>query len=272
MLFDLAPKRTSSISFLYSPRLLFEKKVLVVFTMRQGGVSAKPYDSLNLAFHVGDSRENVTANRELLLSYFGLSADRLTSACQVHGNSSVIVEEELIGRGAKSYEDAIPDTDALICGAENVALALFFADCVPVVLVEPNKRCIAVVHAGWRGILKEIISNTIILLVRGFNIEPCNLLAYIGPCVEECCYEVDEHLLGRFREKFNLPLLDRRISLAKFAETQLRQEDIPAERIFSAGICTSCQNDLFFSYRREQITGRQAAVATLLGKDFEPSF
>jgi YfiH family protein len=263
--FELVLKKTGSISFLYSPKLFFEAKVLVVFTTRQGGVSPPPFNSLNLGFHVGDSKKNVVENRQLLFSNLDLDINQLTTAEQVHGNLPAIIDENFVGRGAKAYEDSILGADALVSALDNVSLSLFFADCVPIILVEPIKRYVTVIHAGWRGILGDIILKTISMLNNNFNARSHNLLAFIGPSIGECCYEVDESLMEKFRKKFDLSISGKRLDLSKFAERQLREEGILPEKIIGANLCTSCHNDMFFSFRKAQTTGRQAGLVALMG-------
>jgi len=267
--FELAVKNKDGISLLYSPKMLSEERILVVFTTRQGGVSPKPFDSLNLGFHVGDYQNNVEMNREHLLSDLNLNINRLTTAEQVHGNIPTIIEEDLVGRGARSYADSIPGTDALITAVENVPLALFFADCVPIILVDPKMRRVAIIHAGRRGIVGNIISNTITTLIEHYGTRASDLIAFIGPSIGECCYEVSEELQEQFKKRFDVVANNARIDLPGYAEMELKEKDIPTRQIIRSNFCTSCRNDLFFSYRREQTTGRQAGIVVLLGKDYK---
>ncbi len=273
MPFQLVLKKIGSIGFLYSPELFNREKVLVVFTLRQGGVSLTPYNLLNLGFHVGDHHQNVLKNRKLIMSCFNLDINQMTTAEQIHGNRSVLVKEELIGRGAQSYEDSISGTDALICGLNNVPLALFFADCVPLVIVDPVTRCIAVIHAGWRGIMDNIIPRTLSKFGKCFDVKIPQLIAYIGPSIGRCCYEVGQPLIERFKAKFNMTIEGSKIDLPRLVKTELRREGVLGERIISADLCTSCRSDMFFSFRRENETGRQAALVALLDEDHElPAF
>jgi YfiH family protein len=262
--FSLVAKKKGSIGFLYSPKLFLEENILVAFSMRTGGASSPPYDSLNLGLHVGDSRENVLRNRRLFLSLLELDADRITTAEQVHGSNCVVIDSGLVGKGARSHEDSIPNTDALITGVEGIPLALFFADCVPVIVVDPKKRCIAVIHAGWRGIVNDIIQKTLQEIVRSFTAQTSDFLAYIGPCIGECCYEIDAPLQEIFGRKFDTGFESGRINLPLLAAGQLVDQGVLRERILRADICTSCSNDEFFSYRRAKKTGRHAALAALL--------
>ncbi len=266
--FSLAVQRIGSIGFLYSPKLFCDEKILVAFTMRRGGKSCPPYDSLNLGFHVGDSEESVLENRELLSSLLNLDPDKLTTAEQVHGNSCAVIDSSQIGKGARSYEDSVSGADALATAVEDAPLILFYADCVPVIIVDPDERCLAVVHAGWRGIADDIIPSTLQQLVQTFDSRPSNLVVYIGPCIGACCYQVGQSLEELFRQKFAVRFQNGRVGLSQLAETQLVAEGIRGSNIFRADLCTSCLNDMFFSYRKAERTGRHAALGVLLGGNY----
>jgi len=267
--FELVVKEKHGVSYLYSPKMLLEERIMVVFTTRQGGVSPKPFNSLNLGFHVGDLQNNVEINRERLLSDLNLDINNLTTAEQIHGNIPTVIEENLVGRGAKSFADSIPGTDALITAIEDVPLALFFADCVPIILVDPKMRNVAIIHAGWRGIVGNIISNTINTLNECCGTRSSDLIAFIGPSIGKCCYEVSEELQEQFKKRFNAKIYNTKIDLPEYAETELKEKEVPGRQITRLDYCTSCRNDLFFSYRREQKTGRQAGIVVLLGKDYK---
>ena len=236
----------------------------VAFTTRLGGVSEGPYGELNLAYHVGDEAERVAVNRELLCKALSLRLDRLTCAEQVHGSAIAEVDEKLAGRGADS-KCAIPGADGLITGLAGIPLAILTADCVPVVLVDPINGKVGVVHAGWRGTIAGIAEVAVERLVRA-GADPDNLLAYIGPSIGPCCYEVSEELAATFERKFGREArpAKRRVDLKTANEISLERAGLQPEAIIDAGICTSCRGDLFFSYRaHRRITGRQAAIASI---------
>jgi YfiH family protein len=268
--YGLTLETKNSIEYYISRRLYENHAVLVVFSTRLGGVSPAPYKSLNLALHVGDSESNVIKNREKLCEIFGVDSSRLVCAEQVHGIQVAVVGEEDAGKGSKSLDSSIRGVDALITARESLPLALFFADCVPIVLVDPIKRAIGVVHAGWRGIYRNIIRNAINKMAARWLIDVGDLIAFIGPSIGGCCYEVGYDLVHKFAGQFanNMEWLngERRIDLRKLAVTQLLQSGIMAKSIYVCEeCCTACQNKRFFSYRADgNVTGRQTALAALL--------
>ncbi len=123
----------------------------MAITTRHGGVSAPPYDTLNLGLHVGDEPANVMRNRARAVAAFGVALDATVFARQVHGTAAASVGPEDGGRGAASENDAVDDTDILVTASPGITLAILVADCVPLALVDPAAHVLAAVHAGWRG-------------------------------------------------------------------------------------------------------------------------
>ncbi|MDP2212006.1 MAG: peptidoglycan editing factor PgeF [Candidatus Aquicultor sp.] len=275
--YGLTLETADETSLYTSKALRAERGILVAFTTREGGYSRTPYDSLNLALHVGDDHAVVIQNREALCVLLGLDASRMTCAEQVHENKVAVVNESIAGSGAVSLGGAVRGADALVTNLEAVPLALFFADCVPVVIVEPRHRIIGMAHAGWRGVHADIVENTINRMVEDRAVEPADMIAFIGPSIGGCCYRVGEDLIKKFAEKFSDKehrLHGGKLDLPALVYYQLEKAGIERARIFSCeDSCTSCRNELFFSYRGDGgVTGRQAAIAAVLPlKDFDPT-
>lgn len=258
---------------LYTSKALREERgILVAFTTRDGGLGPVPYNSLNLALHVGDAGATVIRNREAICRLLGLNPTRMTCAEQVHGNRVAVVDESSAGSGAALLEEAVRGADALVTDLEAVPLALFFADCVPVVIVEPWQRIIAVAHAGWRGVYADIVENTIEKITERWAVEPGEMFAFIGPSIGACCFQVGEDLIEKFVEIF--PDKERwlrgdKLDLPALVGYQLEKAGIKRAKMFSCEeSCTSCGNDLFFSFRGDGgVTGRQAAIAAVLPRE-----
>jgi len=252
----------------------FNSTGLVVhgFTCRTGGVSTGPYASLNTAFHVGDSSANVLMNRELVCRALGMDAGKLVAGTQVHGDGVRVVEKRDLGRGALCSEDSFPDTDALITGQRGVPISSYYADCVPVFVLDPVKKAVAVSHAGWKGTALRIACRTVEKMKAAFGTDPADCLAGIGPSIGPCCYEVDETVAGRFRENFVywdelvVPASPGkwRLNLWEFNRRILLEAGVKSGNIVTAAICTSCRNDLFFSYRAQGGTAGRAAALIML--------
>jgi YfiH family protein len=261
---NLKLKQVNNISYLTSPQLLREGSILVAFTTRHGGYSSSSYSSLNLAFHVGDRPDHVRKNRQKLCASLGLDLKRLTTAEQIHSSNVKVVTEGMVGAGALSNENVIPQTDALITNLTNTPLTVFLADCLPVVLVDPVKKLIGVVHAGWQGIYSEIVLNTFDRMEQSFASSLKDVVVFIGPGIGSCCYAVDSSRASKFRRKFPFLEEGNHLDLKSIVSRQLIERGIPEKNISKSEICTSCRGDLFFSYRRERECGRQAAIAAII--------
>ena len=236
--------------------------VQATFT-RIGGVSAPPYDTLNVSFAVQDDHERVRANRELMAAAIEWDPARIVSARQVHGRRAVAV-----GRGAVGAPD-VPDCDALVTDEPGVLLLMKFADCVPITLWDPVRRVVALVHAGWRGTVLGAPAAALELMVRRYRSRPSDVVAAVGPSIGPCCYQVGKDVAILASRTFaGTDVLqgghagEIRLDLwAANAETLMRA-GVMEENIAIAGICTRCRSDLFFSHRAAGgRTGRFGVVA-----------
>lgn len=259
---------------LWSGRLdLFPSDALVHgFSARQGGVSAPPYDTLNMALHVEDDAAAVWENRRRYCAALGLSAERICTPRQVHGTEIVRVFRRDAGRGARDYADCIADADALITNDNDVTLLLCYADCVPVLLYDPVHHAIALVHAGWRGTVERIGAKTLARMAEEFGTRPADIIAGIGPSICADCYTVGDEVAAQFRRAFShdaeriVAERDGKYHLDLWAANRLALEEagVPPQQIDSAQTCTSCDHTWFYSYRAAGgRTGRLAAVMEL---------
>jgi polyphenol oxidase len=263
MKYGLELTTENGLPVLASPKMLRERSILICFTTRVGGVSPQPYDYLNLAYHVGDDQSLVTENRRIIMTGLGLDAARLTTATQVHGINVVDITGDNAGAGAASISEIA--ADALMTGLANTPIAVMTADCVPVILVDVEQRKISVVHAGWKGIYSLIVPRALAALRGAVQDETKNIHAFIGPAVGPCCYEVDEDRAALFDERFvRRDAGTRKVDLKGIVRNQLNQAGLDDNRITDSGLCTCCRDDLFYSFRRDGICGRQMAVAALL--------
>ncbi|MCG8403254.1 MAG: peptidoglycan editing factor PgeF [Firmicutes bacterium] len=244
------------------------------FTTRHGGVSAAPFDALNLDFKVGDDPGSVAANRKRACALIGAGFDRLVAGNQVHGNRVVTVDDSHAGRGARSETDALPDVDAMVTAVPGLVLSSYYADCVPLFCLDPVRRVAALAHAGWKGSVLRIGERTVRHMADKHGCRPGDVLVAIGPSVGPCCYEVDGPVMSRVEKclpgvsglaayvkpghwRLDLPGLNRRVLL----EAGVREENITM-----SGYCTACRGDLFFSHRAQKgRTGRMASFIMLTG-------
>ena len=237
---------------------------------RLGGVSSKPYSSLNLGLHTGDDKEKVIKNRRAFARAVGVDPIRLTTAEQVHGDAVFIVGEEHAGLGAAEYSKAIRGTDALITNIPNLPLILFFADCVPVLIADPVRRAVGISHAGWKGTVAAIAAKTVKAMENAYGTKPSDCIAGIGPSIGQCCYEVDEAVMNRLKSfsywsELVISKEERwQLNLQEANRRQLIEAGLKPESISVSNVCTCCNVELFFSYRAEHgLTGRIGAIISL---------
>lgn len=225
---------------------------------KTGGYSSGSYDSLNLSYAVGDDKSDVDKNFVAVLAQFDLQEGSLVRLNQVHGDDILLIRE-----GASSVLTG--DYDAVVTDDGNLALSIMTADCVPLFLFDPVTEVFAAVHAGWRGTAKGIAGKAVRVMLREFLCDPKRIRAVIGPSIGKCCYEVSSDVaesLGASVRAGKGALVNvtdgkARVDLKGFNAEQLIESGLRPDMITSAEECTSCRSDLFYSYRRDNITGRQ---------------
>ena len=249
-----------------------EDRLVHGFSARLGGVSPAPFDTLNMALHVGDDPACVWENRRRYFAALGLDAERICTIRQVHGTEIVRAFRRDAGRGARDYAGALADADAVITNDSGVALMLCYADCVPVLLYDPVHNAAGLVHAGWRGTVQRIAAQTVARMGEEFGTVPSDVLAGIGPSIGADCYTVGAEVADHFRTAFpahaDVIVLKRdgEIHLDLWAANcaQLVEAGVLEENIDRADTCTSCDCAFFYSYRAAGgRTGRLTAVMEL---------
>jgi len=230
-----------------------------VFT-RKGGCSSKPFDRLNVAHGVGDRPENVSENRNRIARH--LSADRLIFLKQVHGDKILIFNRKDKDVGAeKQFDNRVGD--AMITDRSGILLVIQVADCQAVVLVDPVKRVVANIHAGWRGSVGDIIGKTVASMQENFACDPSHVLAGVGPSLGPCCAEFVNYRAEIPRQYWKYKDSNDHFDFWGMSCDQLCRAGVPGGNICLAGCCTRCHTDLFFSYRAEKVTGRFAVAVGL---------
>ena len=230
--------------------------VRVVSTTRLRGVSLPPYDSLNLGDHVGDTPDHVYANRQLLI-------DSIAPAPTIHWLKQVH------GTGVAALPDAgvLPEADAAWTTQPFEACTIMTADCLPIVLVDREARCVAAVHGGWRGLAAGVLQATL----NELPVPPESLVAWLGPAIGATAFEVGAEVLDAFGvspqddavtvnpQKPGHYFLD----LNAIATRQLLAAGLRSDAIFGGEYCSLSNPDRFFSHRRDGITGRMATLVWL---------
>ncbi|CAA6819815.1 MAG: COG1496: Uncharacterized conserved protein [uncultured Sulfurovum sp.] len=209
-----------------------------------------PY-SFSLALHTNEEKEEILKNRHHFSQYF--PQKKFIVANQTHSANIHIVNkhEEL---GWKSISSAIKNCDALISNKKNIMLTILTADCVPILLFDPIQKVVAAVHAGWKGTQQEILFKTVQKMKKTFNTNPKDILAGIAPSIGKCCYEVDWNVAKYFKdvpdayeEQHPKYMLD----LPHINKLQLLKAGLYETHIEMSKICTACEVEYYFSYRKE---------------------
>ena len=247
---------------------------------------------LNLAFTDWDKRERVVENRITFFRAIGANNLQPFTLRQIHSDISHRVDAAL----AKSGEPL--QGDALLTREPGVLLAIQTADCIPILLADTRLHAVAAIHAGWRGTLRRIAAKAVGRMQMDFGTRPEDVIAALGPGIGRCCYEVGDDVAREFNSQFPsarewfdgpfdalasgendpnwLPWLTMmppghpppppRVNLDLIAANRaiLSDAGVSPARVFASDYCTACRTDLFFSYRREHITGRMMAVIGLL--------
>lgn len=243
-----------------------------VVSTRHGGVSQPPYATLNLGLRVGDDPDRVLANRRRLFDAVGLDLDRSVWCRQIHAGTVTVVDEDDAGRGAFTEDDIVPDTDALVTAVSGLALCVTVADCVPVVIYDPDHHVLGLSHAGWGGTVAHITRRTVEAMSERFGSRPDRLLAGLGPSISPGRYEVGADVVARAEAAFpraaNLILapLDggkALFDLWKANSLDLTSAGVPSDQVEVAGLSTLDDDDEFFSARAARKTGRFIAAACL---------
>jgi len=240
---------------------------------RLGGVSRKPFDSLNTSFSTGDKEQAVSANLELVSSALDVPRRDLVVCNLEHGDRVLVVTRDVKFQIAHSDRACSPSADAMITNEPGCFLTMSSADCAMVLLLDPRKMVVGLAHAGWKGIVKRMAAKTISAMEECFGSHPEDLLVGVTPSIGPCCYRIKNPMQkalpgwGPYLEE----LEDGRtaIDLRQPLYDQLLAEGVGKENIELSRMCTSCNTSMFFSFWAEKPkTGR---MATVIGIRQEPT-
>lgn len=226
--------------------------VRALITTRAGGVSQGRYASLNLGDHVGDAPAQVAQNRRILRHRLPAEPKWLK---QVHGTA--VAEVDVVG-GAVEADASVAHTPGVVC-------AVLTADCLPVLLCDRGGTVVAAAHAGWRGLLAGVLEQT----VAAMGVPPESLLAYLGPAIGPQAFEVGDEVRVAFlsadapaAEGF-APGADGKWLADIYRLARMRLKKAGVRQVYGGGFCTFTEAGRFFSYRRDGVTGRMAALIWL---------
>jgi len=242
------------------------------FSTRQGGVSEGIYASLNLGMNRGDDPARVRENYSRFCGVLGVSPRHLVFSRQVHEAAVRTVTSADLGKGLDREIDYT--ADALMTDIPGVALTIFSADCLPVLLYDPVRRVAAAAHAGWRGTARGIIENTVGRMEEVYGCHPGDILAAIGPGISKCCFETGADVPNAMTESMGaaaLPFIEPlpagkfRVDLKGINAYRLERAGLSAQNIALSDACTVCRSDQLWSHRVTQgERGSMAAVIALI--------
>lgn len=253
-------RQNDAISFFQFPHLAeFAELRHGVFT-RLGGVSTGAFQSLNVSMSGGDEASNVIQNRLAVSRCMG--GAELVFLNQVHGTDVINVRESVAASEAGGF--CAGSGDALISRLPGVSMLIQTADCQSVLIFDPVQRAVGNVHSGWRGSLHNIIGRTVQAMIAAFGTDPATLLVGIGPSLGPCCAEFIHYRTEIPRHFWSYKNSADHFDFWALSRDQLTEAGVPEDHIVCSNLCTRCRTDIFFSYRKEHVTGRFAAVIGLV--------
>jgi YfiH family protein len=270
-------KHTSGPSYYqYSGLNQFGEIVHGVFT-RHTGFSEPPFHSLNVGSGTGDDDHLVIRNRQAIVECMGGLVPVFLK--QVHGNTVINLNNvpgfnnvfgpgHMTGNGNTSgpcepftlNTRAPLEGDAMVTSIPGIMPVIQVADCQPVFLFDPKRTVVANIHSGWRGSIKNIIGHTVSCMTEAFNSAPSDIVAGIGPSLGPCCAEFKNYKTEIPEEYWGYETSRRYFDFWAISRDQLLASGVLKKHIHTGGICTRCNSEEFYSYRKEGITGRFAAV------------
>lgn len=233
---------------------------------RHGGVSPAPWASLNLGGTLGDTRQNVVENRRRIFSAVGCPVESIFDSWQIHGREVICAEQP------RPLDAPHQKADAILTRSPEITLFMRFADCVPILLYDPDHRVIGLVHAGWRGTVDRAAAAAVERMSARYGSRPADIIAGIGPsiCVEH--YEIGKspEVVETVREGFGnnadavLHQIDGSVHFDLWKANQVVLEDAGVRQVEQSGICTFSNNQDWYSHRAEKgKTGRYGALIAL---------
>jgi YfiH family protein len=268
-------KNIDGITMSFFENLSKYKEIKHFVTTRVGESGNPVRKAFNLSFNAGASPHTVVGNRRLLSAALKIPFGGITTAKQVHGHHVRVVGKPMKGKGAGSHDGAMDATDAMVTNIAGICPMILVADCVPILLYDPTKKAVGVVHAGWKGTIGLIAKKTVEAFQEHFDSTPNDMVAGIGPSIGPCCLQVGPEVVVRVEDTLGnqAGYVDNRsadgsghFDLWKANQEQLLQSGLREENVEVARVCTCCDaSHLYFSHRGEKgKAGRFGAGILLL--------
>lgn len=243
------------------------------FSTRLGGVSVGHFRSMNLSFKTEDRKENIQENQKLFCEAAGFNENSLVKPIMIHGNKIGVAKAVNRGSGDKKLSD-FPDTDGLITNEPGVTIVTSHADCPSIFMLDPRKRAIGLVHAGWRGTVRKIAQKAVNMLSNEFGCDPEEIMCCIGPSICSDCFVVKKDVVEEFWKldfsDIGKVVLNKKgnfhINLYEANKQILLKSGIKEENIIISDVCTMCNKGLLFSHRASgEKRGGMLAMMSLRG-------
>lgn len=266
---DFTLKTAHGVCFLSCDPLADAGGIAHGFSTRLGGVSQDFCAGLNLGYNRGDDPDHVRENFRLFATAIGGSPDRIIKTRQVHRDH--IQPVTAADAGIDLIAPAPWECDGLITDVPGLCLTVFSADCVPVLLHDPVRHCIAAVHSGWRGTAMAIAAQAAEKMVNDYGCDPGHILAAIGPSISKCCFETHADVPTEMTAALGslaAPHIDAlpgdkfRVDLKGIIRDTLRKAGLSPAHIFVSDHCTACRDDLFWSHRL--LGDRRGSMAAMI--------
>ncbi|MBR5535785.1 MAG: peptidoglycan editing factor PgeF [Clostridia bacterium] len=256
--------KKGEVSFLVSKKL---KGVKHGFSMRHGGVSKGDFNALNVGLRRGDNPFDAMRNIEICLDVLKMNKENITLTYQLHTDNVRFLEGEDIGKGfIREWGEGV---DAVVTDMPQVPVMCYSADCVPTLLYDGKRKMAGAVHGGWRGTKENIAAKTVEMM-KSKGCDAKNIVALIGPAIGMCCYEVSLDVGECFERDYpemvkRMPNDKYMIDLKGITKAQLINAGLCDENIDNCMICTACENESFFSHRRQK--GRSGLLGGFIQLD-----
>lgn len=262
-------------------------RVVAFSTTRHGGVSTDNYASFNINHYCGDNPENIQRNQQLLCERLGIGRDRLVYPHQTHQTVVCQITDDFLALEKQQQEELLDGVDVLVTDVQGVCIGVSTADCIPIIIYDPNHHAVATVHAGWRGTVARIVQKTVDVMHTTFHSEPSALVAVIGPGISLKNFEVGDEVYSAFAcAGFPMDLIAKQypiiggnvsgkdvksdctykwhLDLPFCNSLQLQECGLRKGKIQMSGICTFDRYDDYFSARRLGINSGRIFTGALL--------
>lgn len=248
-------KEQDSVCYLAFPALDETGMVSHSFSTRIGGVSEGKFSTMNFSFTRGDNPEHVRENYRRMAEVLDVEPEKMVLSYQTHTTNVRVVTEADAGKGVIRERD-YQDIDGLITNVPGITLVTFYADCVPLYILDPVHRAIGLSHSGWRGTVARMGRVTLEAMKREYGTDPADVIACIGPSICQDCFEVGGEVAEEFEREFETDALcykksNRKYQLDLWRANQMVFTDagVRPENIHTTDICTHCNPELLFSHR-----------------------